>query len=129
MQGVGARGGIQHGHMLHIRVRGVQRAETSRLLDCHLFTDDLLQMELCPLDGVERRLEELLRRVLLADVLLGEPMFAELLDEESVPRHEVLFREARVVDKCIVLKKVSVSSTSHHVGTKKHCGERGGQKA
>ena len=85
-------------------------------------------MELCPLDGVERRLEEVLRPVLLADVLLGESALAELLDEVPVTSREVLLREARVVDERLILKKEGVRSTSHHVCTKKPCGETGGQK-
>ena len=74
-------------------------------------------MELSPVDGVERRLEELLRRILLADVLLVELMLTELLDEVPVPGLEVLFGVARVVYERLVLQKTNVSTTSHHVAT------------
>lgn len=45
----------------------------------------------CPLNGKQRSFEELLIRVLLADILAGEAFLRELLRKEIVSRYELLF--------------------------------------
>ena len=72
-------------------------------------------MQLRPFDCVQRRLEELLRRVLLANVLVRESSFGELFDEVPVTGEEVVLGEAGIVDERLVLEKENVSSDSHHV--------------
>ena len=58
-----------------------------------------------PLHSVHRRLQELLVRVLGADVLFHELVLYELLQEHLVPRQEVFLREPGVEHERVVLKR------------------------
>ena len=69
-------------------------------------------MQLCPLDRVQRRLQELLRRVLLADMLFAEAVFRKFLDEQLVARQQVLLGETGVVHERLVLKKEGQNTPS-----------------
>ncbi len=62
-------------------------------------------MQLGPLDRVQRRLQKLLRRVLLADVLFVEALLGELLNEQLVAGLQVLLGEAGIVNERLVLQK------------------------
>lgn len=87
-----------------IRIHGGQGENASLTLDVHLL-EGLVQMQLGPLDRVQRRLQELLGRVLLADVLFREALLGELLDEQLVAGLQVLLGEAGVVDERLVLQR------------------------
>lgn len=58
-----------------------------------------------PLHGVHRCLQELLVRVLGADVLRHELVLHELLNKHLMPRHQVLLREPGVEHKRVILKR------------------------
>jgi hypothetical protein len=59
-----------------------------------------------PLDGEERRLEELLVGVLLANVLLRKVVLEELLANPLMASFKVLGDEPRLVNERLVLRKV-----------------------
>lgn len=71
----------------------------------------LLEVGARPVDGVDRRLEELAIRVLLADVLLVEVELDELLDKHRVPGAQVLLREPGVEHEPVVLRNMNMSVT------------------
>lgn len=65
-------------------------------------------MQTRPLDGVERRLEELLVRVLLTDVLLIEALLCDRLKQPLVTRLQVLLCKAGIEDEGLVLEIAKV---------------------
>jgi hypothetical protein len=58
-----------------------------------------------PLKGKYRCFEELFVGVFLADILLLEIVLGQLVDEEFMSRNEVFFSEARIENKCFILKE------------------------
>lgn len=85
-----------------------QRRWIRSLLEHHSLHGASVDLYLRPLDRKPGRLEKLLVRIFLIDVLAGKVAFRELLHKHIVTLHQLLLGVPRVEHKRLILKKEGI---------------------